>query len=797
MSNIRYDGPITIATGSSRKSVSWKNEEVMWSTFAQRLQAVTRTQETLAEYKALSKPRRDEIKDVGGFVGGTLKGGRRKAEAIIQRRLLTLDLDYVTSADSPWETVELIMGCAAVLYSTHSSTPRAPRLRLVIPLARPVDPDEYTALARRIAGDIGIDLCDDTTYEPHRLMYWPSASRDADFCYRVSDGPWLDPDEQLRRYHDWRDPSEWPVSSRKQDIMQRLAKKQGDPLEKRGVVGAFCRVYSIEDAIETFLPEVYIKCGEDRYTYAGGSTSGGLVLYENGKFAYSHHGTDPISGKLCNAFDLVRIHMFGDKDDDAAPGTPVSRLPSFTAMSDIAINDEAVRQNLALTRIKELSDKWDDIEPDDVDWLKELTVSGKGTFEATIDNARLILLHDPELKGRYYFDEFRERPVVDGDLPWEPLEKRATDCWCDTDDSGLRRHLEKHYGIDNAGKIRDAVELAMFSRKRHPVREYLNDLMWDGQNRMDTLFIDYLGAADNEYTREVTRKSLIGAVARILSPGCKHDHTLVLVGPQGCRKSTTLAKLGKQWFSDSLYTVSGKDAYEQLQGYWIIEMGEMAATRKAELEQIKQFMSKQVDSYRAAYAKRTQEHPRQCAFFGTTNDDEFLRDSTGGRRFWPVVVTDKGRELGSLLTEEIVDQIWAEAVVRYEGGEPWYLSERVEAMARKVQEEHTEMNGKQGLIERFLDTLLPKNWESMDLDKRMLFWGGGFGDKEEGTEVRNRVCAIEIWQELFRGDPKTFTPAQAREINGILRRISGWKSQSSMNCGIYGRQRGFSREVEF
>ena len=314
---------------------------------------------------------------------------------------------------------------------------------------------------------------------------------------------------------------------------------------------------------------------------------------------------------------------------------------------------------------------------------------------------------------------------------------------------------------------------------------------------MEILFIDYLGAADNEYTREVTRKALIGAVARILSPGCKHDHTLVLVGPQGCRKSTTLAKLGKQWFSDSLYTVSGKDAYEQLQGYWIIEMGEMAATRKAELEQIKQFMSKQVDSYRAAYAKRTQEHPRQCAFFGTTNDDEFLRDSTGGRRFWPVVVTDKGRELNSLLTEEIIDQVWAEAVVRYEAGEPWYLSERVEAIARKVQEEHTEMNGKQGLIERFLDTLLPKNWESMDLDKRMLFWGGGFGDKEEGTEVRNRVCAIEIWQELFRGDPKTFTPAQAREINGILRRISGWKSQSSMNCGIYGRQRGFSREVEF
>lgn len=797
MNELKYDGPINIATGSSRKSTSWKNEEVLWSTFAERLQTVTRTQETLAEYRAMSKPRRDEIKDVGGFVGGAVKGGRRKAETIMQRRLLTLDLDYVTVSDSPWETVELILGCAAVLYSTHSSTPRAPRLRLVIPLARPVTPDEYTAVARRVAADIGIDLFDDTTYEPHRLMYWPSASRDADYRYFVSDGPWLDPDEQLMRYNDWRDPSEWPVSSRKQDIMQRLAKKQGDPTEKKNVVGAFCRVYSIEDAIEAFLPEVYIKCGEGRYTFAGGSTSGGLVLYEDGKFAYSHHGTDPISGKLCNAFDLVRLHMFGDKDDEAAPGTPVSRLPSYTAMSDIAINDEAVRHELAMTRLKELSDQWDDLPEEETDWLKELSVSAKGTFEATIDNASLVLLHDPELRGRYYYDEFRERPVVSGDLPWEKLAKRSSDCWMDSDDSGLRRHLEKHYGIESPSKIRDAVELAMLSCKRHPVREYLNSLTWDGQSRMDTLFIDYLDAADNEYTREVTRKALIGAVARIYSPGCKHDHALVLVGPQGCRKSTTLAKLGRQWFSDSLYTVSGKDAYEQLQGHWIIEMGEMAATKKAELEQIKQFMSKQTDSYRAAYARRTQEHPRQCAFFGTTNDNEFMRDSTGGRRFWPVVVTDKGRELGGMLTDEIVDQVWAEAVMRYEAGEQWYLSERIEQIARKVQEEHTEMNGKQGLIENFLDTLLPKGWEKMDLDKRMLFWGGGFGEKEEGTEIRNRVCAIEIWQELFRGDPKTFTPMQAREINGILRRIPGWKSQSSMNCGIYGRQRGFSREVEF
>lgn len=792
---MKYDGQITIATAPSRKSTKWKNETVLWSDLAKRLATVTRTPETAQEYKLMPKPKRDEIKDVGGFVGGTLAGGRRKAEAILERRLLTLDLDYVTPSDDPWGTVQLIVGCAAVMYSTHSYTDRARRLRLVFPLSRPVTPDEYTAIARRVAGDIGIDLFDDTTYEPHRLMYWPSASLDAPYVYEEEDGPWLDPDEILGSYHNWHDSSEWPVSSRKQDIMKRLAQKQGDPTEKPGVVGAFCRVYTVEDAIQQFLPEVYTKCGEDRYTYAEGSTAGGLVIYENGKFCYSHHGTDPISGRLCNAFDLVRLHMFGDKDNDVVEGTPVNRLPSYQAMSDIAVEDEAVRQELAMAKLRELSDKWDDLDEGETDWLKLLTVTSKGNFETTIDNVCLIMLHDPELKGRYYFDEFRDRAIVSDDLPWQKVSERVTDSWTDADDAGLRRHIEKLYDIDSPAKIRDAVELAMLESKRHPVREYLESLKWDGITRADTLFIDYLGAEDSEYTRQVTRKALLGAVARIFRPGCKHDHMLVLVGPQGCRKSTTLMKLGKTWFSDSLYTVTGKDAYEQLQGFWIIEMGEMAATRKAELEQIKQFVSKQVDSYRAAYARRTQDHPRQCAFFGTTNDEEFLRDPTGGRRFWPVNVTDLGRERADDITEDVIDQVWAEIVVRYKAGEDWYLPENIEAIARKVQEEHTEINGKAGLIEEFLKQKVPESWDQMDLDQRLTFLSGRFSDDDEGMTVRTKICALEVYLELFRGDPKNFTQAAAREINGILRRIPGWEPKNGLSCGYYGRQRGFIRVV--
>lgn len=796
MNQIRYDGPVTIAVGESRRSTQWKNKEVLWSQLAERLSIPTKTPETVDEYRGFAKSKRDEIKDVGGFVGGSLKGGRRKAEAIMQRRLLTLDLDDVPRDADPWDTVVLVLGCAAVLYSTHSHRPEAPRLRLVMPLSRPVSPEEYSAIARKVAQDIGIDMCDDTTYEPHRLMYWPSASINAEYRYELEDGPWLNADEQLARYVDWHDPSEWPISSRRAEALHRLASHQESPLEKNGIVGAFCRVYDIHDAIEHFLPDTYEKYDDNRYTYKGGSTSGGLVLYDNGVFAYSHHGTDPASGKLCNAFDLVRIHLYGNLDDDTSPGTPSHKMPSFMKLQDEAMQIPEVREELAKANFERLKDRFDD--PDeDYDWVGQLTCNKNGKFDNTINNVQLIMEHDAGLRGKYFYDTFKERMTVCGDLPWCKLADRMTTTWTDTDDAGLRNFLEIKYEIVNTMKIGDAVLLAMQSCMRHPVREYLLSLKWDGVARADTIFIDYLGAEDTEYTRTVTRKALIGAVARIMQPGCKHDHILVLVGPQGCRKSTTLAKLGKSWFSDSFYTVQGKEAYEQIQGFWLIEMGEMAATRKAELESIKQFVSKQSDSYRAAYAKRTQEHPRQCAFFGTTNDDEFLRDATGGRRFWPVTVTDKGRETGDYFTAEIVDQVWAEIVMRYSAGENWYLDNaKIEAVARQIQDAHTEMNGKQGLLEQFVERLLPKDWATRNLSQRLAYWNDGFDDeKQAGTERRKVICALEIHCELFGGTVKDYTPQKTREYNAMLKRLPGWKARSRINYGeIYGQQRGFVRE---
>lgn len=791
---LKYDGLIKIATANSRRSMNWKNKDMLWSDFVSKLESVTRTPETQTEYSHMSKEERDNIKDVSGFVGGTLNGTRRKADAVLQRRLVTLDIDTVPQGIDPWLTVTLIYDCAAVLYSTHSHTNESPRLRLVIPLSRTVTPEEYEAIARRIADDIGIDMCDDTTYEPHRLMYWPSASCDADFRYEVQDAAWLDADELLSTYVKWQDTTQWPVSSRNTQERRQLANKQGDPTTKEGIVGAFCRIFSVEDAIDTFLPDKYIKCENGRYTYTEGSTSGGLIIYENGKFAYSHHSTDPICGKLCNAFDLVRIHLYGKEDENITRNTPIQHMPSFRLMAEKAISIESVQHEFKAEKLESIISLFE--EDEKTEWIYQLNINPKTNKPAaTIQNIFLILTNDSRLKESYYYDDFRERPVVCGDLPWERLTDRSSTSWLDTDDAGLRNMLESEYKIDNAPKVRDAVDLAINSRKIHPVREYLRSIVWDGTKRAESVFIDYLGAEDSIYTREVTRKALIGAVARILSPGCKHDHILVLVGPQGCRKSTTLAKLGKSWFSDSLYTMNGKDAYEQLQGNWIIELAEMAATRKSEVEQIKQFVSKQEDTYRAAYARRTQSHLRQCAFFGTTNDDEFLRDPTGARRFWPITVTNVGRTRSDSLTTEIVDQIWAEIVTYYDAGEKWYLSEDVEEIARKVQADHTETNGKMGLIENFLNTLLPCDWDKWDLDKRLLFWNGGFSDEKVGTEQRTKVCVIEIWQELFKGDPKTCTTAQSREISTLLKKLDGWKSSSCVDCGpIYGRQRGFVRK---
>ena len=787
---------LNVAIGKSRWDKHWKNKILTWPELLERIEKTTRTHETIEEYRHMSKDDQGRIKDIGGFVGGHLENGRRLKANVKNRSLVTLDVDYAT-ADF-WDEFTMLFDYAAALYSTHKHTPKSPRLRLIIPLSRPVTPEQYEAIARRIADDIGIELFDDTTYQPSRLMYWPSTPKDGQYVFETQKGDILNPDEILATYDDWSDCSYWPESSRSVKKRKSLKDKQEDPTTKKGIIGAFCRTYSIHEAIETFLSDVYEPCViEDRYTYINGSTSAGLVVYDD-IYAYSNHSTDPAGEQLCNAFDLVRIHRFSHLDESTGDNVATIKLPSYKAMLAFASEDKEVKKTIVKEGISLEKDDFKDINPEDYDdsWIEQLELV-RGEVASTIDNIVLILEHDPRLEGIFAFNEFTRYQTAVKSMPWREVHSELDTILTDLDDANLRHYLEKNYKITGEKKISDAVSVVALKNKYHPIRDYIESCEWDGVERVDTLLIDYLGAEDCEYTRAVTHKTLVAAVARIYEPGCKFDYMLTLSGPQGIGKSTLFDRLGGEWFSDSLTTVTGKESYEQLQSVWIMEMGELSALKKSEVEAAKLFISKREDRYRRSYGKRVEQFPRHNIFIGTTNEKQFLRDDTGGRRFWVVDLVNKAKHnLFEELDKNTVAKIWAEAKIYYELGEELKLDDRMENEARIIQEAHGEDTPKLGLITQYLDTLLPKNWSEMDIYQRRAFLQGDtFSGPGEGEIIREKVCAAEIWCEVYEKKLGDLTNYESMQINRLIDRVPGWKKQKGIiKFGrLYGAQRGYRR----
>lgn len=782
-----------LSIGNSRMDKKWNLVDMELSEFRDRISQTRRTAETVEQYRKMGKARQDSIKDVGGFVLGTLKGGRRKKDCVLTRSGLSLDMDYATA--DVIDQLEMFFSFRCFVYSTHKHTPEKPRLRLIIPLAREVTPDEYCAVARKVADEIGIEMFDDTTYEPSRLMYWPSTSSDGEFVFQDIEGALLDPDAILSKYHDWHNTAEWPVSNRQQTIVNRDIKKQADPLEKQGMVGAFCRTYSITDAIDLFLPDVYKRSAmPGRYDYIPADSHAGVVIYED-RFAYSHHATDPACGKLMNAFDVVRIHKFGALDAKADEDTDPAKLPSFKAMQDFALKDEQVKMQLAKERVAAAQTDFE--AEDDDSWQKALELDKQGKVKDTLTNIALIIRLDPQLKGIVY-NEFKSMVDVTGDLPW----KQVKPGWGDTDISCAKLYFERVYGIWSPTKFKDAL-LAVVSAERlyHPIKEYFETLEWDGTERLDTLLIDYLGAEDTQYVRSVTRKTLTAAVARVYEPGIKFDSILVLNGPQGIGKSTLFALLGKQWYSDSLSISDMKDktAAEKLQGYWILELGELAGIKKVDVETVKSFVTRTDDKFRQSYGVAVESHPRSCIIVGSTNSEGgFLRDITGNRRFWPVHVTGSGKHHPWELQD--VDQIWAEAIERYRAGEELYLIGRVAADAYAMQQDAMESDDREGVISDYLETLLPANWDGMDLFQRRSFLGGSEfdGAPTAGTVRREKVCIMEIWCECFGKERQNLKRSDSYEVESILLKVGGWEPIKGLKSGktrfpLYGPQKTFVR----
>lgn len=816
-----------IAVGKYRYSKEWVPKVPTWDQFCERVSKYVRTQETQSEYARMNKGDRDRAKDHGGFVGGDMEPGQRVKTAVRSRSMVTLDFDNCGSEDLPGKVEDALPDTAFVMYTTHSHTPENARWRVIVPLSREVSPEEYVPIARRVAERIGINMADPTTYQVERLMYWPSCSADAQPETHAIDGDPLDADEILGTYMDWHDAESWPHAPGEVPHVSRGSAE--DPRMKDGPVGLFCRTYTIQQAIRRFIPEVYVADphSDDRFTYAGGSSKNGFVVYENGLIGWSNHATDPVSGKAVNAFDLVRIHKFAHLDTSVSAGTPLSIYPSYRAMRKLIDEDKACQARLNKEQFEDLdpAEVAPDIPvtqdaPEEYDWHNDL-VRSNGSIMAIVDNVKLIMENDARLKDKVRRDIFRDKDTVFGDLPWIDEDKRPGSRWSDDDTTGLLGYLtnpKNRYAMKISREmVANSVSSYLQIHSFHPVRDYLNGLQeWDGDkkslndtshrwegNVIDTVLVDYLGAPDTPYVRAVTRKHLVAAVARVMRPGCKYDTAWVLLGTQGLGKSQLLRSLCPEsdWLNESLVSLEGKDGSEALRGKWFVELPEMSAMKRSDIETAKAFISRQVDTYRGAYRRDATDYPRQCVINLTTNSVQMLKDDEN-RRFWVVDCSDPSAHLRSWeMTPEHRDLIWAQALWFYRHGESLVLPPALDMEARAIQKQHTELadDPRIGRIAEWILKPIPNGWMSMSKDERVKFVQ--FGTVPFGmvaNTYRQRICPMEACLELFgmrwEDDGVRWT---CREIAKLFAYIPGLVKEKGRRQydTVYGKQQYWSIDV--
>jgi len=393
------------------------------------------------------------------------------------------------------------------------------------------------------------------------------------------------------------------------------------------------------------------------------------------------------------------------------------------------------------------------------EWRKKLLLNSNDAPRAVLANVLIALREAPEWQGILAFDEFALRPMLRGRAPWmdtappEPVEWTSD---CDTRCAEWMQHNGLFVGVD---VVATAVESVAREHSYHPIRSYLSSLQWDGKPRIDTWLIDHFAVKDTPYSRAVGAKWLISAVARVFRPGCKADHCLILEGEQGIRKSSALAAISTPWFVDQVDNFEDKDAILQIHKGWIIELAELDALGRSEISRVKTFLSRSEDHYRPPYARRAVDEPRQCVFAGTVNHAGYLRDETGGRRFWPVTCQTSRIDVDRLIDER--DQLWAEALRRYRAGEAWWLDDdEIEADAKQEQAARYEEDPWSGAVLSYCENL-------------------------------SEVSVGELLEHALEKPIQTWTQLDRNRVGRILR-ANGWKSvqvrQGGKRTWIYQRR---------
>ena len=388
----------------------------------------------------------------------------------------------------------------------------------------------------------------------------------------------------------------------------------------------------------------------------------------------------------------------------------------------------------------------------------------------SVKNFEISLDNDSRLKGKIKFDEFSQQTYLMGSTPWETSRNNYR-AWSSFDDSALFAILQSDYGLSSRNDYFDALKNVAMRNRFHPVRDLLNSLKWDERGHIRGLLPDYLGAEDTEYTYQVWRLWMLGAVARIFHPGCKFDYTVIFQGRQGLGKSTflQLMALNDGWFNDSLDSLDSDKAAQSLMGSWIIELAELKSLARTAggVDSVKRFLTATQDKYRVPYERRADIFLRQSVFAGTTNKSDFLQDETGNRRFL-IIQTGVHEPKKNLFDPEAMRDIkaaWAEAVHIYKTEKPkLLLPEACRKQAEELQAESMSDDGKIGIIQEYLSD-------------------------------KHRTCAIEIWQKALgeQGRPAKW---QASEISNIILGLPEWERiPNPTKFGEYGSQRGFQRKT--
>ena len=386
-----------------------------------------------------------------------------------------------------------------------------------------------------------------------------------------------------------------------------------------------------------------------------------------------------------------------------------------------------------------------------------------------VHNFEIVMDKDDRFAGKIRFNEFAQQLYLCGNVPWEKEDNCRA--WSSHDDSALFSLIQADYGLKSRQDFADALKNVSMRNKFHPVRELLDSLTWDGKEHIRSLLPECLGAEDSDYTYQVMRLWMLGAVSRVYKPGNKFDYTMILQGSQGIGKSTFLKQLAMDdsWFNDSLDSLDSDKAVQSLTGSWIIELAELKSLARTAggVESVKRFLTATQDKYRIPYERRADTFYRQCVFAGTTNKDDFLQDETGNRRFL-IVQTGVKKPSKSLFVPEIMDTIklaWAEAVHIWKNEKPQLiLPEAYMQEAKELQEANMADDGKRGIIQEYL-------------------------------EGKTQVCAREIWEKAL-GENVSPRKYQITEINDIIAKVPGWKKlKSPRNFEGYGKQRGFQKTV--